>query len=231
MEKYTVLLSREVPVSVSAVAAPLADILGVPTIEVTRELRRSPWVLLRDVPAILLDDVFDTLSAANVPAKAVPDAWLPRLPPALAVRIADPLPKGLFLQAAEPPAPPVLPWTDLDLVSMGLVTISGEEHYLIDLLTDEEYSLRLRIDGIDFSHEWLGARMASSTRENLKRFLIDVHERAPDARLTGKTMGFLSGELTATFRFPSVEGFEDYTQWTLEALMEEEEDEEEAGTS
>jgi len=223
MEKYTVLLSRDVPVNVTDIAAPLADVLGVPTIEVTRSLRQSPWVLLRDVPAIRLDEVFDTLSSANIPAKAVPEAWLPRLPPPLAVRIADPMPTGLFLQAADSPAPPVLPWKDLEIVSMGLVTIDGEEHYLIDMVTGEEYSLRLRIDGIEFSHDWLGARMASSTRENLKRFLIDVREHAPNARFTGRTLAFLGGELTASFRFPSVEGFADYTQWALEALAGEEE--------
>jgi len=223
MENYTVLLSREIPVPVTEIAAPLAEVLGRAPVEVTRGLRQSPWVILRDVPAIKLDEVFAALAAANIPAKAVPEAWLPRLPPALSVRIADPLPKGLFLQAAEPPAPPVLPWRDLEIVSMGLVNLGGEEHYLIDLVTGEEYSLRLRIDGIDFSHDWLGARMASSTRENLKRFLIDVRERAPNARFTGKTMGFLGGEMSAAFRFPSVAGFEDYTQWSLEALTEEEE--------
>ncbi len=224
MENYTVLLSREIPVPVIEIAAPLAQVLGRAPIEVTRGLRQSPWVLLRDVPAIKLDEVFAARSAANIPAKAVPEAWLPRLPPPLAVRIADPLPNGLFLQAAEPPAPPVLPWLDLEIVSMGLVNLDGEEHYLVDLVTGREYSLRLRIDGIDFSHDYLGSRMASSTRENLKLFLSDIRERAPDARFTGKTMAFLGGELTASFRFPSPEGFDDYTQWALEALTEEEEE-------
>jgi hypothetical protein len=225
MENYTVLLSREIPVPVVEIAAPLAEVLDRAPVEVTRGLRQSPWVLLRDVPAIKLDEVFDALSKANIPAKAVPEAWLPRLPKALAVRVADPMPKGLFLQAAEPPAPPFLPWTDLEVVSMGLVTLSGEEHYLIDLVTVEEISLRLRIDGLDFSHDWLGPRMASSTRENLKRFLFDVREHASDARFTGKTMAFLGGEMSAAFRFPSVAGFEDYTQWALEALSGEEDEE------
>jgi len=128
MESYTVLLSREVPVSVADIAAPLARVLDRPTVEVTRGLRESPWVLLRDVPAVKLDEVFATLSAASIPAKAVPEAWLPRLPPPLAVRIADPMPKGLFLQSAEPPAPPVLPWSNLEVVSMGFVDLGGEGH-------------------------------------------------------------------------------------------------------
>jgi len=230
METYTVLLSREVRVPVPEIAVPIAEALGRAPGEVTRGLKESPWVLVRDVPAIRLDAVFDALNAARVPAKAVPEAWLPRLPPPLLVRVADPLPRGLFLQSAEPPAPPVLPWTELALVSMGLVNLGSEEHYLVDLVSEGEDAIRLRVDGIDFSHDYLGPRMKSSTRENLKLFLGDVMTRAPDARFTLKTIAFMNGELTAAFRFATVPAFEDYTQWVLEEVAEEEEEEEvEAG--
>jgi len=93
----------------------------------------------------------------------------------------------------------------------------------VDLLTGEEYSLRLRVDGIDFRHDSLGDRMKSSTRENLKLFILDIRERAPNASFTGKTVAFVNGEVTSAFRFPSAAAFDDYTQWALEALTGEEE--------
>ena len=222
------LLSREVPVPVTEIASNLAQITGVSPAEVTRGLRQSPWVLLRDGPAVKLDEVFAALAAANVPAKAVPEAWLPRLPAPLAVRTADPMPKGLFLQAAEPPAPPFLPWTDLELVSMGFVDLGGEKHYLVDLLARGEHEddpgIRLRADGIDFKHDWLGVRMQTSTRENLKLLIREICDRAGGTRLTGKTASFLAGEVTAAFSFNSPAAFDDYTQWALEALSDEEPD-------
>lgn len=218
------LLSREITVPVTKIAAPLAEIVGVAPAEVTRGLRQSPWVLLRDVPAIKLDEVFAALAAANVPAKAVPEAWLPRLPTPLAVRTADPMPKGLFLQAADPPAPPFLPWADIELVSMGFVDLGGEEHYLVDLVTtgenEDEVGIRLRVDGIDFKHDWLGLRMQPSTRENLKLFICEIRVRSAETRFTGKTSSFLAGDVTASFRFNSPAAFDDYTQWALEALAE-----------
>jgi len=226
MESYTVLLSREIPVPITRIAAPLAQIVGIPPAEVTRGLRQSPWVLLREVPAVKLDAVFAALAAANVPAKAVPEAWLPRLPAPLAVRVADPMPKGLFLQAAQPPAPPFLPWSELELVSMGFVDLGGEEHYLVDLLArgerEDDPGVRLRVDGTDFRHDWLGARMQPSTRENLKLLIGEIRDRSPGTRLAGKTLAFLAGEVTASFRFDSAAAYDNYTQWSLEALAEEE---------
>jgi hypothetical protein len=218
MENYTVLLSEEVSVPVTEVSAPLAAILDRTPGEVTRGIRQSPWVLLRDVPAEKLDAVFGALSAANVPARAVPESWLLQLPRPLAIRVADPMPKGLFLQSAEPPSPPVLPWDDLSVVSLGFVTIEGEPHYLVDLVTVGDTPLRFRIDGLKFSHAYLKERMRPSTRENLKLFLGDVRKLAPEARFTQKTVAFLNGEVTATFRFPSVAAFDDYTQWVVEIL-------------
>jgi hypothetical protein len=220
MENYTVLLSEEMSVPVTEISSPLATILDRTPGEVTRGIRQSPWVLLRDVPAEKLDAVFGALSAANVPAKAVPESWLLKLPKPLKVRVADPMPRGLFLQSAQPPSPPVLPWSDLSVVSMGFVTIDGEPHYLVDLVTIGDSPLRFRIDGLDFSHAYLGKRMQSSTRENLKLFLGDVRKLAADTRFTQKTVAFLNGEVTSTFRFPSIAAFDDYTQWVVEILSE-----------
>ncbi len=127
METYSVLLIEEQPLPAPALAASLAAVLERPLGELTRGLREHPWILAEDVPADALDAVFEVLSREKVRAKAVPGIHMPVLPPPLRVRIADPLEKGIFLQAAQPPAPPLLPWEGLTVVSTGLLSLTEEE--------------------------------------------------------------------------------------------------------
>jgi hypothetical protein len=128
MESYSVLLKSESNVPAPALAAELAKILERPVGELTRALRENPWILIESVDAGDLDAVFEALGREGVIAKAVPDVHMPHLPPALRVRDADPMKKGLFLKMAEPPSPPLLPWEEVRLVAVGEVTLApGEE--------------------------------------------------------------------------------------------------------
>ncbi len=128
MESYAVLLKSESNVPAPALAAHLAEILDRPTGALTRALREHPWILIESVDAAHLDAVFAALGKAEVVAKAIPEIHMPRLLPALRVRQADPMQKGLFLRAAEPPSPPFLPWKEIKLVAVGEVTLAaGEE--------------------------------------------------------------------------------------------------------
>jgi hypothetical protein len=128
MESYSVLLKSESNVPAPALAAELAKILERPIGELTRALRENPWILIESVDAGDLDAVFEALGREGVIAKAVPEIHMPHLPPALRVRDADPMKKGLFLKMAEPPSPPLLPWEEVRLVAVGEVTLApGEE--------------------------------------------------------------------------------------------------------
>jgi hypothetical protein len=126
MEKYTILLSRESEIPLK-LATEIGRILDRSEAEVSRGLRDHPWVLLEEVPAVHLDSVFDLLTAEGVPAKAVPGVHMPALPPALRVRVADPLPNAFFLQVAEPPSPAALPWDRTKVVNAGRVILTPKE--------------------------------------------------------------------------------------------------------
>jgi len=226
MELYSVLLSREQPVPVTEIAMPISEVLGRPPKEVTRRLKSSPWILLDGVPADALDPIFATLGAAKVRAKAVPEIHMAVLAPPLRVRVAEPVERGLFLQSAQQPAPAVLDWSRLRVASAGLVRKDdSEETLLLDLIAED---LRLRIDGSDFRHDYLGARMASSSRGNLKLFLGDVRERCPDARFPARTERLLAGESSSAFRFDSPGAFDVHGRWALQLVLEEALEEEEA---
>lgn len=262
---YALLLARDGRVPVTTLAQRLATALDRAPNEVTRSLRQSPWILARNVSAVALDPVFEVLSDAGVTAKAVPETWMPVLPRALRLRNADVMEKGLFLLAAEPPAPPFLPWKDLGIVSGGIVTIGEEEahhfagledsgsiltatypglgatpgsaplasgrrkaedHLLVDLLFEGAGEWRLRIDGGDFNYDFLKAEMQPSSRENLRLLLMKVRERAPEALFTDRTLAFLAGDPSASYRFRSLAAFETHDLWVLQAAREEEEEEE-----
>jgi hypothetical protein len=128
MESYSVLLKSESNVPAPTLATELAKILERPAGELTRALRQHPWILIEHVDATALDEVFEALGREGVVAKAVPDIHMPKLRPALRVRDADPVEKGLFLKVAEPPSPPVLPWDEIRLIAVGEATLAaGEE--------------------------------------------------------------------------------------------------------
>jgi hypothetical protein len=128
METYSLLLPREEPnLAPAPLAAALSPVVGRPTGELSKRFREMPWILLEGLPAAQLDPVFEVLRSRRLEARAVPDAHMPVLPPALRVRVADPTPESFFLESAEPPAPPVLPWSELRVVSCGIVAITAEE--------------------------------------------------------------------------------------------------------
>lgn len=250
MEHYSVLLTRETTIPVVQIATPLAEILGRTTSEITKRLRTRPWVLVEDVPARELDAIFELLNEGKIPAKAVPEVHMPTLPPPLEVTAAEPMPRGLFLESAPEPAPPSLDWKDLAVVSAGIVSVEPEEaprmygtggenaiggtpgsspmvsrkkaedHFLVDLVSSGPDPIRLRMDGADFSHDYLGSLMKSSSRENMKVLLGDIRARAPRALFTDRTMSVLAGNPTASFRFRSLDAFDTFTRWVLQGVLE-----------
>ena len=127
METYAILLKEEGNVPAPELADKLAKILNRPTGELTRTFRERPWILMEDVLADTLDGIFEALGAANVLARAVPTVHMPHWPPALRIREADFTPKGLFLTLAESPAPPVMPWEDIRIISAGSVCLDEYE--------------------------------------------------------------------------------------------------------
>jgi hypothetical protein len=246
MESYFVLLSRDEPVPATDLASPLAEVLEMPAVEITRQIRDRPWVLLDDVPATALDAVFDVLVAHGVSAKAVPEIHMPTLPEPLRLRYGEPLPKGMFLQRAAPPAPAILPWDGLRIVSAGYLPVKPDESLgaellpdtpgsapmgtgsrrekdvlLVDFVGDVEEPLRLRIDAAEYNYDYLGDRMAPSSRENVRLLLADIQRHAPHARFTSRCSKLIEGSPTSDFRFRSLDAFETYNRWVLQAVEEE----------
>ncbi|MHC4469697.1 MAG: hypothetical protein ACYS99_01925 [Planctomycetota bacterium] len=246
MESYLVLLGRDTDVPVTQIAGPLSKVVDRPTVEITRQLRDRPWILLEDVPATALDAVFEVLAREEVLAKAIPEMHMPAMPEPLRLRYGEPLPRGLFLQRAAPPAPAVLPWSGLKIVSAGYLPVQPGESLGVELLHDtpgsapmgagrkreqdmllvdiigaHEEPLRLRIDAREFNYDYLGDRMLSSSRENVRLLIGDIQKRAPHARFTERTEKLVSGSATAEFRFRSLVAFETYNRWVLQAVEEE----------
>ncbi len=254
MEVYSLILAEDVPVPVARIGSPIATLLDRPAGEITRLFRQRPWILLEEVPADLLDPIFEILGREGVVAKAIPETYMPVLPHPLRVRIADPMEKGIFLQAAEPPAPPLLPWNGLTVVSAGLLELTEEEaasgtdvqptgaspdlttpgsaamaagrkttrdYVLVDLVWTGENATRLRIDAGRFLYDCLGDRMKPLSRENMRTLLLDIGARIPSAVVTPRTARFLEGAPTSAYRFRTLQAFEDYTRWCLQAREEE----------
>jgi hypothetical protein len=95
-----------------------------------------------------------------------------------------------------------------------------EAHMLVDLICRTSEPLRLRIDAGHFNYDYLGDRMASSSRENLRLFLQDICSRAPDARLTTRTEHLLEGRPAPRYKFRSLAAFEALNRWVLQAAEE-----------
>ena len=244
METYSILLATETAVPIS-LADPIATLLELRTGEVTKAFRDQPWIPLSGVPAIALDTIFDLLNREGIPARAVPTVHMPELADPLGVRLAEPLEDNFFLQAADPPAPPVLPWRELEAVTAGLVTVRAGENrrlyartsaespaavedevFLLDLMAGD---LRLRIDGKKFQYEYLRERKVHASRENMRLLLEDIRRRAPHARFGARVEGFMAGQPPSAFRFRSLASFDNYEQWMLHLVREDAEEEEGAG--
>lgn len=116
-------LDRDDPLPVPEVGPRMARALGLATADVTRVLRRSRGLVSLGFDAGSARAAIRILSDAGREARAVAEAELRALPPARALRDADPLPSGLAVQELTGGGPAEIPWTRLRMAAVGLVTI------------------------------------------------------------------------------------------------------------
>jgi hypothetical protein len=131
----------------------------------------------------------------------------------------------------------VVPWPDLELVSVGRVPLESDHRYLPEqdpvmgsgrrtghktmnvaaVIGPELWLIRknpvrgFRINHKRMNYEYLGNRMTDSASNNFRRFVRDLLERSPNAYRTPATRAFCEHGLLRHFEFRSSEQLRHYT--------------------
>jgi hypothetical protein len=89
-----------------------------------------------------------------------------------------------------------------------------ERVLVMDLVLDAPED-RLRVLSSRFVFDYLGERMALTSRENFRRLVTDIAGYAPDALLTGSTLSLLEDARPGAHHFGSPGEFDAYLRWAM----------------
>jgi hypothetical protein len=213
----------------------LAEILG-------RELgshSTDALVQARTVPGALGDELSREtaerlaaeISQIGVRAEAVPAGDVPEFNTVTVVHHARCLDSGLEVLGLNAREQMLVPWNDVDLISVGQVPQETARHYVTgematisaarrttpgpkDILMTPGPSAwfvcknpdrQLRIDHKRMNYEYLGKRKTFSATANFRLFLDDVIAKARQAYLTPSTRDYLEHGSVTDYSFASLE--------------------------
>ena len=88
----------------------------------------------------------------------------------------------------------------------------GETVRCLDLVLRDPDD-RYRVISGRFVYDYLGKRMALTSRENFRTLILDIARLAPDALLTSTTQSFLTNPKAKSHRFGSPAEFDAYVNW------------------
>ncbi len=201
--------------------------------------RQAPGIL----PDVLPQDVAERIAAAvndlGLHAEAVPQSAIPGFQHAEAVHHARCLEEGLEIVELHGQQETVVPWSDIDLVSVGQAPQEEERHYipsdevsaarraapmdcLVTWLSGPELWLvrrdplkAFRVDHQRMNYEYLGARKTASSTRNFRVFIGDVLAKAPAAYVTPATRAFVEHGPLRHYEFDSPDQLRQYTVFHL----------------
>jgi hypothetical protein len=213
----------------------LADVIA----EVLKFHPTDALIRARTVPGPLIDELTretaerlaGEISKIGVRAEAVPAADVPEFKNIVVVHHARCPETGLEVLGLNAEEQMLVPWSDIDLISVGQVPQETARHYVTGEMTAISAARRtspgpkdmlltpgpsawfvcrnpdreLRIDHKRMNYEYLGKRKTFSATANFRLFLDDVIARARQAYLTPSTRDYLEHGSVSDYSFGSPE--------------------------
>ena len=214
----------------------LAQKLGLHPIDAMIHARYVPGIL----PDLLTEeqarDLASAINSLGTHAEAIPTQDIPSLDHAAVVHHVKCHDEGLEILGLDGTKERLIPWTDVELISMGQVPVETAKHFSVERVSvsagrhtgHAPMELQLppspevwfvcknpaccfRIDHKRMNYETLGSRMTDSATANFYVLLTDFVARAKQTYLTPATRAFLDCESAELYSFESAEHLRRYT--------------------
>jgi len=219
----------------------LVEVLGLHPTEAQIRAHDVPGVLPERLSRDEALRVVAAVEQLGVSAASLPDDEVPEFEHAEIVHHARCLDAGLEIVELHGEPECVIPWSDVELVSVGRVPLDSDHRYLPEqdpvmgsgrrtghktmniaaVSGPEMWLIRrhpmrgFRINHKQMNYEYLGNRMTDSASKNFLLFVSDLLERAPDAYRTPATRAFCEHGLLGHYDFRSSEQLRLYTVFHL----------------
>jgi hypothetical protein len=226
--KYRVVVYAA-PDDAQELADVIARVLGLHPTDALIRARTVPGPLIDELPRGTAERLAGEISQIGVRAEALPAASVPEFNSIVVVHHARCLETGLEVLGVNAQEQMLVPWNDIDLISVGQVPQETARHYVTgemaaisaarrtspgprDILLTPGPSAwfvcknpdrELRIDHKRMNYEYLGKRKTFSATANFRLFLDDVIARARQAYLTPSTRDYLEHGSVTDYSFDS----------------------------
>jgi hypothetical protein len=229
------------PEDPQVLAQVLTDVLGLHPTDAIVQARSAPGIL----PAHLSRDQAERLAAAiqetGIRAEVAPQDEVPDFQHESVVHHCRSTGAGLEIIAASGSLETAVPWSDIELICVGVVPQEGGRHYPVGEMSvlsaarrsphaplevpasagPELWFVRrqpfatFRIDHKRMNYESLAERKTDSATANFQLFIRDLLERAPRAYVTPSTRAFLEHGAGRLSHFDSTDQLRRYAQFHL----------------
>lgn len=209
----------------------LQTVLGLHSTDAIVQARTLPGALLAELPRETADRLAAEISKIGVRAEAVPAADVPEFLNIVIVHHARSLEDGLDVLGLNAEEKMLIPWDDIELISVGQVPQETARHYVTGEMPTisaprhttsgpketflppgpsawficKNPERELRIDHKRMNYEYLGTRKTFSATANFRLFLDDVIAHARMAYLTPSTRDYLEHGSVTDYSFDSPE--------------------------
>ncbi len=217
------------PDDLHELAGILSRALGTHATDALVRARTIPGALGDELPRETAERLAAEISQIGVRAEAVPAGEVPEFNNIMVVHHARCLEAGLDVLGLNAQEQMLVPWNDIELISVGQVPQETARHYVTgematisaarrttpgpkDILMTPGPSAwlvcrnpdrQLRIDHKRMNYEYLGKRKTFSATANFRLFLDDVIAKARQAYLTPSTRDYLEHGSVTDYSFAS----------------------------
>lgn len=216
----------------------LEDVLGMHATDAAIHARSAPGILPDHLAAERAAELASAINTIGIHAEAIPAGSIPEFQHVEAVHHVRCLDSGLEILELTGAEQCVVPWDDVDLISIGQVPLETSRHYTsaegASVISSgrrtapgpvdrplpagpEAWIIRreplrgFRIDHKRMNYEYLGTRKTDSATANFRVLIDDVISRAPEAYLPPATRAFLEHGPVTNYSFNSPEALKRYT--------------------
>lgn len=206
----------------------LERVLGINRVDARIHGHNIPGILPQPLSLDDASRLTDAIKAIGINASVVLASTLPRLERAEVVHRAACLPDGLEISGLTGARHALIEWSDIALVSGGIVPLETAKHYNLDpsvIVSSAPYSHTeltettaitgfemwvvtcrpervFRFEQDRMNYEYLGERKVASAANNFKVFLTDIALCAKDAYLTPAMHALIEFRPVGKYRYP-----------------------------
>ncbi|MFN0056764.1 MAG: hypothetical protein ACKV0T_31860 [Planctomycetales bacterium] len=219
------------PDDVADLSEVLSEVLGLHATDAMIHARAAPGILPDRLSREQSERLAQAISDSGLQAAAIPVGEIPTFDHVPMVHHARCAPAGLEILELHGRPQGAIPWSDVELVSVGQVPREGTRHFAPQEMQTVRAARRtgpstletplspgpqaliiaagpfpvLRIDHKQMNYEYLGERKTDSATGNFRMFLDDVVSCAPAAYLTPATRAYLRHGSVADYSFESAD--------------------------